>query len=90
MNLDQILIQRSGYTVLDLLSDVGGLQGILISAMSLLLSILHQNQLNDYLVSKLFKQDDSLEEPKQTVCDSILHVCIGRLLPSCCCRKRRK
>ena len=43
MNLDQIVIERSGYTLLDLLSDVGGLQGILISGISLILSIFNHN-----------------------------------------------
>ena len=43
MNLDQIVIERSGYTLLDLLSDVGGLQGILISGISLILSISNHN-----------------------------------------------
>ena len=39
MNFDMNIIQRTGYTVIDLLSDVGGLQGILISGMTLLLNI---------------------------------------------------
>ena len=54
MNLDQILIGRTGYTILDVLSDVGGMQGILISGISLLLRILNGNFLDSYLVSKLF------------------------------------
>ena len=56
MSLDQTLIERSGYTVLDLLSDVGGLQGILIYAISLLLSILNHNHLENYMASKLFRE----------------------------------
>ena len=54
MNLDQILIGRTGYTILDVLSDVGGLQGILISGISVFLSIVNRNVLDSYLVSKLF------------------------------------
>ena len=55
MNLDLVVIQRSGYTILDILSDVGGLQGILISIISLFLSTWNYNQLNSYLVSRLYK-----------------------------------
>ena len=46
---------RTGYTVLDILSDVGGLQGILISVISFSLSILNHSHLDGHLVSKLFK-----------------------------------
>ena len=55
MDLDLTVIERSSYTILDVLSDVGGLQGILISASSLMLGILNYKYLEDYLVSKLFK-----------------------------------
>ena len=57
MNMDQTVIQRSGYTVLDILSDVGGLQGILISGILYILSIVNHNHLNNFLVSKLFKSE---------------------------------
>ena len=43
MSLDQTLIERTGYTILDILSDVGGLQGILISGISFILGILNHN-----------------------------------------------
>ena len=43
MSLDQTLIERIGYTILDILSDVGGLQGLLISGISFILGILNQN-----------------------------------------------
>ena len=56
MNFDQILIERTGYTFTDLLSDIGGLQGILISIISVALNtILNRNHLDDFLVSKLFR-----------------------------------
>ena len=57
LSMDVTLIERNGYTLLDVLSDVGGLQSILISAISLLLSFLNYNQLDNYLVSKLFKSE---------------------------------
>lgn len=43
LNRDLTVIQRTGYTVLDLLSDVGGLQGVLASGVSLLLSVLNND-----------------------------------------------
>ena len=55
MNLDLTVIHREGYTVLDILSDVGGLQGILVSAFSLLLGIWNHNYLDNFIASKLFK-----------------------------------
>ena len=52
MNLS--VVQRTGYTLLDVLSDVGGLQGILLSAIVLFLSIVNYGYLDSYLVSKTF------------------------------------
>ena len=59
MDLDMTVIERSSYTILDVLSDVGGLQGILISASSLVLGILNYQYLEGFLVSKLFKSKAS-------------------------------
>ena len=57
--MDLILIERNGYSILDLLSDIGGLQRALFSGVTIFLSIVNQNQLNDYLASKLFKSDQT-------------------------------
>ena len=51
------MIERTGYTVLDILSDVGGLQGIFVTVIFLFLSVLNHNDLDNYLVSKLFKSE---------------------------------
>ena len=59
MSMDQTLIQRSGYTILDILSDMGGMQNILISLISFTLSILNYNYLDNYLISKLFKSNQT-------------------------------
>ena len=59
MDLNLNVVDRSGYTLLDVLSDVGGLQGILISGFLLVLSILNHNLLDSYLVSKLFTFENS-------------------------------
>ena len=98
MNLDLSVIQRDGYTLLDLLSDVGGLQGILISAFSLLLGIWNHNYLESYIASKVYKvastgeeEPVSLEVPNRA---NIKECCIDRFLPAkltrVCCKIKRK
>jgi hypothetical protein len=50
--------KRNVYTYLDLLGDIGGLQGILISILSLLMSFLNlfmSNPLQTFLIERLFK-----------------------------------
>ena len=42
-SLDKKIIQRTNYTVLDLLSDIGGILGLLMSFFSLLLSAFNFN-----------------------------------------------
>ena len=54
MNLDLKILKREGYTALDLISDIGGMQGLLFSLAASLLTILNHNQLSNYLVSKLY------------------------------------
>lgn len=55
MDLTLNILARSGYTVLDLLSDIGGMQSILISTFAILLGILNYNHFDTYLASRLFK-----------------------------------
>ena len=91
MNLDLNLIERTGYTVLEILSDIGGLQGILISAISLLLSVLNYNYLDDYLVAKLFKSESKFTLHAQPIFGRIKEFCIAKLIPRklVCCRKEQ-
>ena len=90
LSMDVTLIERKGYTLLDVLSDVGGMQGFLISGTSLLLSILNYNQLDNYLVSKLFRSESVTLIASQK--ENILDFCLSKLIPSklVCCRKKRK
>ena len=55
VNFDQRVVERDVYTFLDLLSDIGGLQGILISGISLALAFWNFNQFDNFMVSRLFK-----------------------------------
>ena len=55
MDLDQVMYSRSRYTIFDLLSDVGGLQGIFYSVFAILMSAWNYNSLDNYMVKHLFK-----------------------------------
>ena len=59
MNLDMTKMARSGYTIIDVLSDVGGIQSILISGISILIGIFNYNHFDDFVASKLFKSKQS-------------------------------
>ena len=88
--MDQTMVQRNGYTILDVLSDVGGLQGILITVITLVLGILNSNYLDNYLVSKLYKFEATVLKATQT--DSFKEIFLYKCLPSklVCCAKNRK
>ena len=45
MNLNQIVISRNGYTTLDYLSDIGGMNGMLMSSATVLLAFWNYNML---------------------------------------------
>ena len=89
MNMHLTVVERTGYTLLDVLSDVGGLQGILISGLALFLSIVNHSNLETYLVSKTFKFEAAVLKTSQT--ENIKNAFIG-ILPKCmiCCKKSRK
>ncbi len=51
MNLNQKTISRDGYTSLDFLSDIGGMQGMLVSFGAIFLIFWNHNQLENYIAS---------------------------------------
>ena len=55
MSLDSRVIERTGYTMLDLLSDIGGVQTILLSVFSFLVNFWNYQFLEDYMALNLFK-----------------------------------
>ena len=91
MNLDVNLIERSGYTVLDVLSDVGGLLSILISGISFILNIFNYNYLENYLVHKLFKSKavSLMTTQSEMIKEFCFNNCLLRKL-ACCYKKQRK
>ena len=55
MNLNQVVTAREGYNLFDLLSDVGGMQGLLISGCAVWLGIWNYHFLDNFLVTKLYR-----------------------------------
>ena len=55
MSRDLKVTERIGYTILDLFSDIGGIQGLLQSFFSIIVGIFNHGLLDDMLISKLFK-----------------------------------
>lgn len=55
MNLDLRVVARNGYTFLDYLSDIGGMQSMLISAVAYFMAIWNYNYFDNYMVTRLFK-----------------------------------
>ena len=54
LNPDMIEITRDVYTFLDLLSDIGGIQGMLIGLVAQFFVYWEFNQLENYMISKLY------------------------------------
>ena len=55
MNLNQKVIARDGYTILDYISDIGGMQGMLISLIAWFVTIWNYNMFDNHMVTRLFK-----------------------------------
>ena len=54
-NLNLTVIERTGYTVLDVLSDIGGILSVLISGFAIPLSFWNHNNFDNALVALFFK-----------------------------------
>ena len=65
LNYDLIIYERFYYTILDLLSDIGGFQSILTGFCALLLSMIKHDHFDDYLVQHLFELAPTLEPGKE-------------------------
>ena len=55
MDLDVMQYERQVYTVLDMLSDVGGLTGILMTVLGTFVATWNHNSFDNFMVSRLFK-----------------------------------
>ena len=55
VGMTQQVILRHGYTILDLLSDMGGMYSLLISFFGLLLALFNYKYFDTFMASRLFK-----------------------------------
>ena len=102
MNRDQKVIARAGYTFLDYLSDIGGMQGMLISGVGYIIAIWNFNMFDNHMVTRLFKMkrpetDDNDEkswgEKSEFMSPRILYNpkdCIRDLCPTFVCSRIMK
>ena len=103
MSKDLILIQRNGYTLLDILSDVGGMQGFLLSVAGFFVGMLRYHDADAYLLSRLFDtsqretgakviaEADSSQEVDVETRSRIKYFCFQRILcDNRLCFKREK
>ena len=55
MSLELLVVARTGYTFLDVLSDVGGIQSLLMTTTTLWIGVWNYRHFDNYRASKLFK-----------------------------------
>ena len=55
MDLDMDVINRVGYNVIDMLSDIGGIQSIIMTTFALILTVLNYNYFDSYMAQNLYK-----------------------------------
>ena len=53
------MVSRDGYTILDVLADMGGFQRVLFSFFSIIATVLNMSNFDSYLASKLYKLNES-------------------------------
>ena len=88
MNLDLRVIARDGYTFLDYVSDIGGLEGMLITAMAAFLSIWNHNNFNNYMVTRLYRSTGQEKSAIEATALQNLKEYSRTWIPSCCLRSR--
>ena len=69
MSLSKQILKRSHYSMLDFLSDIGGMQGLLLVSFGFLNAILNSQNSEELLIAKLFKfreeNEEQLEDKKE-------------------------
>ena len=80
MNVNQKVIARSGYTVLDFLGDVGGLNGLLTSTVALFFSFWHFNRFDNFMVQRLYRAKPKSADSKALPLTTL----------SCTCQNQRE
>ena len=101
--MDQVVVARAGYTFLDYLSDIGGMQGMLISGVAYFLVFWNFNYFDDWMITRLYKMKKSKSEvdPKTSawqnssfakpgLCSNPADCLIGFFRLRYCCKPDRK
>ena len=97
MDTGLMTYSRVVYTLFDLLSDIGGLSGILISFFLMIVTAWNHNKFDNMLVSRLFKikRRDKGADEAETISNSCMPNCTDWILsffPDCCicCKRARR
>ena len=104
MNLDRTYLIRQTFDILDLLSDVGGIQTIMVVFASVVVSVLNFGNFDTFLASRLYKikRESATDDSKENIfaqsdyfrgskCNNI-KLCLMHCLPSklVCCKRSYK
>ena len=59
------MMKRSAYNFFDMMSDIGGMQGLLYSGFAFFISIWNYMMFENYMVTRLFKLEQSDQDTRQ-------------------------
>ena len=96
MNLDVLTIQRTYYSLLDVLADIGGLMSITLEIFAICLVIINYQHLENYMAVNLFKidtgerTDERLKLPKFSNFKDFFCDRMPSCLKSSCCNKKNR
>ena len=90
MDLSLQSYERKLYTLFDLLSDVGGLSGILVTIFGLLIALWNYNYFDNMMVSGLFKIKNKHSKTPQDVKNGKLPECRELFYIKQCCRRNKR
>lgn len=100
MNLDMMQYERKVFTFFDMLSDIGGLNGILVTVLAIVSTTWNFNSFDNYMVSRLFKinkPEDDIDSDDEYFNQSnyikqgsfpYFKECLVSCTPKCCKRSR--
>ena len=66
MDLNLTTYERNVFTLFDMLSDIGGLSGILMTSFSIFMAVLNFHAFDNMMVSELYKEKKTFEEMQMT------------------------
>ena len=66
LDRDKIVVERKIYTVLDLLSDIGGIQGLVTSFLAIIITLLNADSFEEHLIGQLYTYKTTKSKPSVT------------------------